>query len=218
MKAAAKQHGRLLVLAAGAGLLAGFAAIDPPRVERGTRGPLFAGLMSIGRERFAAPLPPAPDSYLPENAWLAINERGLEVIRKTEGLRLNSYYLAGQWLVGYGHAATAEKGMTITAEHADLLLLSDVRRAEEGVRRLVKTPLNENEFSALVSLAYNMGVGAFQKTEVLRRLNSGDREGAADAFLYLVGADINGERVVLAALKRRREAERALFLTRPIRA
>lgn len=214
----AKSYRTLIACAAGAGLLAALAAIEPPRVEPGERSPIFAGLLSIGRERLAAPLPPAPDSYLSENAWLAINARGLDVIRKSEGLRLKSYYLAGQWLVGYGHASTARKDMTITVDHADFLLLSDVRRAEEGVRRLVKVPLNENEFSALVSLAYNMGVGAFSKTEVLRRLNAGDRTGAANAFRHLVGADISGERVVLAALERRREAERALFLTRPLRA
>lgn len=207
-----------LLLAGVAALSAGLAAIDPPRVGPGETAPLFAGLASIGRERLSAPLPPAPDSYLPENAWLAINERGLEVIRHSEGLRLESYHLAGQWLIGYGHAATAKKDMVITVDHADLLLLSDVRRAEEGVRRLVKVRLNENEFSALVSLAYNMGVGAFERTEVLRRLNAGDRAGAAQAFRYLVSADIKGERTVLAALKRRREAERALFLTRPLRA
>ncbi len=208
----------LVLLAAGASLLAALAAIEPPRVMPGERSPIFAGLLSIGRERFAAPLPPAPDSLNPDNAWLAINERGLDVIRKSEGLRLNAYYLAGQWLVGYGHASTAKKGMTITVDHADLLLLTDVRRAEEGVRRLVAVRLNENEFSALVSLAYNMGVGAFARTEVLRRLNEGDRAGAAQAFRYLVSADVKGERTVLAALKRRREAERALFLTRPLRA
>ncbi len=211
-------HRVLVWIAIGAGLIAALAAIEPPRVEPGERSPMFAGLLSIGRERLAPPLPPAPDSLNPENAWLAINERGLDVIRKSEGLRLNAYYLAGQWLVGYGHASTARNGMTITVDHADLLLLSDVRRAEEGVRRLVKVKINENEFSALASLAYNMGVGAFAKTEVLRRLNLEDRAGAAEAFRYLVSADIKGERTVLAALKRRREAERALFLTRPLRA
>lgn len=218
MSQLSNSHLQLLAIAAGAGLLAGLAAIDPPRVPPGKRSPIFAGLLSIGRERLAAPLPPAPDSLIPENAWLAINARGLDVIRKSEGLRLRSYYLAGQWLIGYGHASTAKQGMTITVDHADFLLLSDVRRAEEGVRRLAKVPLNENEYSALVSLAYNMGVGAFQKTQVLQRLNAGDRAGAADAFRHLVGADIKGERVVLAALQRRREAERALFLTRPLRA
>lgn len=217
MRGLTKPHLTVVAFAAGAGLIAALAAIDPPRVAPSFRSPMFAGLLSIGRERLAAPLPPAHDSLIPENARLTINERGLDIIRQSEGLRLKSYYLAGQWLVGYGHAATAKREMTITAEHADHLLFSDVRRAEEGVRRLVKVPLNENEFSALVSLAYNMGVGAFQKTQVLKRLNAGDRVGAADAYRHLVGADIKGERVVLAALQRRREAERALFLTRPLR-
>ena len=176
-----------MAIAAAAGVAAALAGIDPPRVEPGMRSPLFAGLLSIGRERLVAPLPPAPDSHLSENAWLAINEPGLDIIRRSEGLRLKSYYLAGQWLIGYGHASTAKQGMTITVGEADLLLLTDVRRAEEGVRRLVKVPLNENEFSALVSLAYNMGVGAFQKTEVLRRINAGDRAGAADGSLHARG-------------------------------
>ncbi|HNR76180.1 MAG TPA: lysozyme, partial [Parvularculaceae bacterium] len=59
--------------------------------------------------------------------------------------------------------------------------------------------------------------GGFAETEVLRRLNSGDKYGAAQAFRYLVSADIRGERVVLQALQRRRMAERGLFLTPPLR-
>ncbi len=210
-------HKKLMAVAGAAAIAAGLAAIDPPRIEPGARSPLFARVLSVGRERLAAPLPPAPDSLIPENAWLAINERGLAVIRQSEGLRLNSYYLAGQWLIGYGHASTAKRDMTISVDRADLLLQSDIRWAEEGVRRLVEVRLNENEFSALVSLAYNMGLGAFAKTQVLKRLNDGDRAGAAAAFRHLVAADIRGERTVLAALSRRREAERALFLTRPLR-
>ncbi len=213
-----RQSLRAFAFAGLAALAAGLAAVRPLEMDQGARSSLFAGLLSIGRERLIAPLPPAPDSLNPKNAWLAINDRGLDIIRRSEGLRLQSYYLAGQWLVGYGHAATAKKDMTITVDHADMLLLTDIRRAEEGVRRLVEVPLNENEFSALVSLAYNMGVGAFQRTAVLRRLNAGDRDGAADAFRHLVTAEIGGERVVLDALKRRRAAERALFLTRPLRA
>ncbi len=186
-------------------------APDQPRVS------YFRELLPLGRERFR-PLPPAPDARHTANAWLAINDRGLEVIRASEGLRLKSYYLAGQWLIGYGHAGTAGPGMAITRADADRLLIVDVRAAERAVRDLVAVPINENEFSALVALAYNMGAGAFAKTEVLARLNAGDRNRAADAFRYIIAADVNGERVVLASLKRRRAAERALFLAPPLRA
>ncbi|MFZ5616427.1 MAG: lysozyme [Pseudomonadota bacterium] len=176
----------------------------------------FRELIPLGPERFPS-LPPAPDSLHSANAWLAINEQGLDVIRQSEGLRLDAYHLAGQWLIGYGHAGTAKAGMRITTDDADRLLIADVRNAEEAVRMLVSVRINENEFSALVSLAYNMGPAAFARTEVLRRLNAGDHVGAADAFRYLVTADIRGERVVLDALKRRRAAERALFLAPPLR-
>ncbi len=184
---------------------------DAPRVT------FFRELVPLGRERFR-PLPPAPDAFNSANAWLAMNERGLEIIRKSEGLRLDAYKLAGQWLIGYGHAGTAQPGMSITKAEADRLLIADVRDAEAAVRRLVEVPVNENEFSALVSLAYNMGPAAFARTLVLARLNKGDRKGAAEAFRYLVAADIGGERVVLDALKRRRLAERSLFLRLPLRA
>lgn len=184
---------------------------DRPRVT------YFRELLPLGPERFR-PLPPAPDARHGANAWLMINERGLNVIRQNEGLRLKSYYLAGQWLIGYGHAGTARPDMAITRADADHLLLVDVREAERAVRELVAVPVNENEFSALVSLAYNMGSGAFAGTQVLARLNSGDRKGAAEAFRHIVAADIKGERVVLESLKRRRAAERALFLTPPLRA
>lgn len=186
-------------------------APDAPHVS------YFRELIPLGPERFRA-LPPAPDARHSANAWLAINERGLDVIRKSEGLRLKSYYLAGQWLIGYGHAGTAAPEMAITRADAERLLVADVKDAERAVRMLVAAPVNENEFSALVALAYNMGGGAFAQTEVLRRLNAGDRAGAAEAFRYIIAADIKGERVVLKSLKRRRAAERALFLTPPLRA
>lgn len=188
-----------------------------PREYGAPRVSYFRELMPLGPERLRA-LPSAPDSRHGANAWLAINERGLRVIRESEGLRLKSYRLAGQWLIGYGHAGTAKEGMAITRDEADRLLIADVKDAERAVRELVAVPINENEFSALVSLAYNMGPSAFANTLVLRRLNDGDRAGAADAFHYLVAADIGGKRVVLDALKRRRHAERALFLTPPLRA
>ena len=178
----------------------------------------FGGFVPLGRERLDAPPIPEFPSRNPANSRLTINERGLDIIRDSEGLRLEAYHLAGQWLIGYGHAATAEAGMEITEDQADRLLVRDVRAAEAAVRRTVKAPLNENEFSALVSLAYNLGSGAFSRTRVVARLNEGDYKGGARAFRYLITARIGGERVVLDALVRRREAERNLFLSKPLRA
>lgn len=179
---------------------------DRPRIS------YFRELLPLGSERFP-PLPAAPDSLHSANGWLAINDKGLTIIKRSEGLRLDAYFLAGQWLIGYGHAGTAENGMTITKAEAERLLLADVKDAEAAVRDLVNVPLNENEFSALVSLAYNTGRQGFAETDLLRRLNEGDRKGAADEFTHIVWASVEGERVALAALKRRRVAERTLFLT-----
>jgi lysozyme len=87
-------------------------------------------------------------------------------------------------------------------------LRQDVKDAEDGVRRKVTVPVNRNQFSAMVSLAYNLGVGGFGRSTVLAALNAGDYNGAADAFLNHNKA--GGK--VLEHLTKRREQERALFL------
>lgn len=169
-------------------------------------------------ERFIPPLPPAPDARVEANAGLVMNDSGLAIVKESEGLRLTAYAIGDQWLIGYGHAAGAQPGMKISKAEAERLLLQDIRRAEDAVRRLVTAPVNENEFAALVSLAYNLGEGGFSRTLVLERVNADDRAGAADAFRHLVTTMIAGERVTLASLERRRAAERALFLRPPLRA
>jgi len=208
------------LLALTAAALAGAAVWPSPRPSGDEARPASGlhAFLGFGPDRMAAPLHAAPDSLNPENAWLVVNDRGLQVIKRSEGLRLKSYYLAGQWLIGYGHAGTAKPGMVIDEATAERLLIEDVRVAERAVRMSVRATLTENEFAALVSLAYNMGGAAFARTEVVRRLNAGDREGAAAAFSNLASARINGARVRLAALERRRAAERLLFLAPPLRA
>lgn len=161
----------------------------------------------------AASAPYSGDLGNEANANLRINDAGLQIIKNSEGLRLEAYNLGGQWLIGYGHSRTARSGMTITEAQAAALLREDVRDAEDAVKRMVTVALNENEFSALVSLAYNLGSGGFSKTSVLEVLNTGDRKGAADAFLNHNRARIDGELQVIDHLTHRREQERALFLT-----
>lgn len=142
------------------------------------------------------------------NKDLRINEAGLAIIKESEGLRLEAYAAGGRWYIGYGHAG-ASPGQTITEAEADKLLRQDLRGSEEAVRGLIAVPVNENEFSAMVSLCYNLGEGNFSRSDVVERLNAGDRKGAADAFLNhnRAGGVPNDH------LTARREKERALFLT-----
>lgn len=145
-----------------------------------------------------------------------LNPEGFQLIAETEGLRLRAYFLAGQWLVGYGHARIAYEGLEITRAEANALLHRDIAEVEEGLDRLLAgIEVNENEYAALVSLAYNLGLGAFERTLVYQRLAAGDRAGAADAFRYLTTAKMNGVRTELAVLVQRRARERDLFLTPP---
>lgn len=153
--------------------------------------------------------PASSDLGHPDNANLRINNAGLQIIKDSEGLRLEAYNLGGQWLIGYGHSRTARAGMTITEAQAGQLLREDVRDAEDGVRARVLAPVNENQFSAMVSLAYNLGLSAFGRSTVLEALNQGDYSQAADNFMnHNLAGGVPNEH-----LTHRREQERALFLT-----
>lgn len=139
-----------------------------------------------------------------------MNRAGLEIIKAFEGLRQTAYRDAvGVWTIGWGHTGPdVRPGMAITRSKADKLLRQDLRRFEVGVQRLVRVPLTSNQFSALVSFSFNVGLGAFGKSTMLRLLNQRNYNGAAAQFDRWVKA---GGRV-LRGLVRRRRAERALFL------
>jgi len=143
---------------------------------------------------------------------LRTNDTGLDIIKKSEGLRLESYEAGGRWYVGYGHSATAGPNMTVTQEQAEQLLRQDISACETTVAQTIVVPMNENEFSALVSLCYNMGTGRFKTTKPVEALNQGDRAGAADGFLVHNRARVNGVLTAIPHLTHRREEERALFL------
>lgn len=138
-----------------------------------------------------------------------INKAGLDLIKSFEGLRLKAYKDAvGVWTIGYGHTKTATPGMGISEPEAEALLRNDLAEAQGAVERLVKRPLTDNEYAALVSFVFNLGSGNLSRSTLLRRLNVGDRKGAADQFLVWNRA--GGK--VLAGLTRRRQAERTLFM------
>lgn len=141
-----------------------------------------------------------------------INEAGLDLIKSFEGLKLTKYLdTAGRWTIGYGHLILPDENFDngITLQEADLLLRQDLKTAETGVQHYVNVDLNGNQFGALTSFTYNLGVESLETSTLLRLLNQGNYGAAADQFPRW---DKDGEQVV-EGLLRRREAERTLFLT-----
>lgn len=127
-----------------------------------------------------------------------------------EGCRLAAYKCsAGVWTIGFGHTKGVKEGDVCTEEQAKAWLIDDVKEAQTLLAHYINVPVSEGEFVALVSLAFNVGVGALMKSKLLRKLNSGDREGAAEEFLDFDLA--NGKRI--AGLTRRRKEEHDLFLS-----
>ena len=146
---------------------------------------------------------------------MKISEKGLAMIESFEGCLLKaSNKLDGVWTIGYGQTGNyygkrVRRGMTTTKALAHAWLRDhSIKTYEDAVTQAVKVPLNQNQFDALVSFAYNVGVGALKQSTALRKLNAGDYAGAADALT--MWTKCNGK--VLAGLVRRRKEERALFL------
>lgn len=140
-------------------------------------------------------------------------ETGLNLIKGYEGLRMSAHYAPSeQWTVGYGHTSTARHGMAVTEGDAERLLREDVKPIESLLADTVRAPLNQNEHDALVSLIFNIGEESWRKSTVLRKLNSGDKLAAAQAFEMWTKARVSGELVTLDGLMRRRAAEKSLFL------
>ncbi len=139
-----------------------------------------------------------------------INRAGLELIKKHEGLRLTAYQCpAGIWTIAWGHTQGVQKGDTVTEARAEDLLREDLVKFEHGVERLLFEDVNDNQFSALVCFAFNVGLENRRVSTLLKKLNLGDSKGAAEQFLRWNKAA--GK--VLPGLVTRREAEKTLFLS-----
>jgi len=142
---------------------------------------------------------------------MKINKAGLELIKHFEGCSLTAYYCSGNTLtIATGHTGDdVYEGMIITQEEADKFLLQDIEYFEQAVSELVTVPLTSNQFSSLVSFTFNLGRDSLRISTLLRELNEGKYESAAEQLLRW---NKIGE-VVEPGLTRRREAERELFLT-----
>lgn len=135
--------------------------------------------------------------------------QGIDLIKQFESLALTTYLdAAGKLTVGWGHLVKPGETFTIlTPQQADDLLQKDVAWAEQAVNQLVKVPLTQNQFDALVDFTFNLGTGALRSSTLLKRLNEGNYTVAADNFQRWVYAGGNQS----AGLVRRRAAEWALF-------
>lgn len=140
------------------------------------------------------------------------SERGLSLIKSFEGLRLQAYQdSVGVWTIGYGATRGVKAGMTITMDQAERMLVNDVQRFEPDLDRLVKVPLNQSQWDALMSFVYNLGAANLESSTLLKLLNQKDYASAADQFQRWNRA--GGK--VLQGLVARRAAERAMFLGIP---
>lgn len=139
------------------------------------------------------------------------NDHGLAIIKTFEGLRLKVYLCPANYpTVGYGHRILAEDalniGNEITRQKADEFLAADLKKFETGVAELVAPETNENQFSALVSLAFNVGLNALKKSKLLKYHNDAEYSKAVKEFDW----DSAGGKI-LEGLVRRRHAERCLY-------
>lgn len=139
---------------------------------------------------------------------MIINDKARAIIQESEGLRLEAYRCpAGRWTIGYGHTGDVVEGHRITRHQAEEILEYDLSTFEEGVGKLAPRA-NGNQFSAMVSLAFNIGLGAFAKSEVLKAHLAGQHLLAAAAFSRWT----RGGGKQLPGLVTRRAREAALYL------
>ena len=138
------------------------------------------------------------------------NQKGIDLIKKFEGKFLVSYVCpAGVWTIGYGHTETAKRDMVITEEQAEELLKQDLITFEKSINSL-NLKINENQFSALVSFAFNSGFGNLQKSTLLKKVKANPSDvSIRDEFMKWVNA--GGKK--LNGLVARRSAEADLYFS-----
>jgi lysozyme len=141
---------------------------------------------------------------------MELSAEGLEMIKRFEGFRTQQYTdVAGFLTIGYGHRIVPPESFPsgVSEPQAAAILAGDVSQAEQAVCRLVKVALTQGQFDALVDFCFNLGAGRLAKSTLLRVLNAGSYDAAAEQLLLwdLAGGEVN------LGLKARREAELRLW-------
>lgn len=155
--------------------------------------------------------PECPNPYI-DNSYFSKNAlaKSRQYITKHEGFRAEAYKPNDKdvWTIGYGHTKNVKPGDKITEEEAESLFREDFKEHTAPLKK-VKIPLSDNEKVALASLIYNIGPNAFLNSTLFKKLNKGDKKGAAEEF-KVWNRDNNG---VSEGLTRRRKEDLELFLT-----
>jgi lysozyme len=148
---------------------------------------------------------------------MKISDNGLRLIKDFEGLKLTAYLCpANVPTIGYGHTKTVTKldvknRKTITENEATILLIQDIAEYEKAVNDLVIVEIKQNEFDALVSFTFNLGVSAFASSTLRKCVNNKQMISASNEFMKWTKARVNGKLTELKGLVRRRKAEQNLF-------
>ena len=147
---------------------------------------------------------------------MKVNKQGIQLVKSFEGCFFNAYLCPAKvWTIGYGSTKYPNKkpvkqGDKITQQEAETLLSDTLDEFSKGVYKLIKSELNDNQFSALVSFAFNLGVGALSKSTLLKKVNANPNDKTIESeFMKWVSA--GGKR--LNGLVRRRTAESKLYFS-----
>ncbi|MHC1838155.1 lysozyme [Klebsiella pneumoniae] len=144
---------------------------------------------------------------------MKLSQRGIDLIKQFEGYSSKAYpdpaTGGAPWTIGYGTTKGVKPGMVITAQQAEKMLRDDVAKFESGVSSLITAPTTQGQFDAMVSLAYNIGLGNFGKSTLLKKHNARCYTCAADQFRVWNRA--NGK--VMNGLTKRRAAERQVYMS-----
>lgn len=139
---------------------------------------------------------------------MKVSKRGIDFIKKHEGLRLTAYLCpANVWTIGYGTTKNVKRGQRITEQQAEDMLKDDLADFEKTVNTHVTAPMTQWQFDAMVSFVYNVGVGAFRASTLLKRLNALEYVEVPRQLMRWT----RGGGKVLPGLVRRRQEEAKLF-------
>jgi len=145
---------------------------------------------------------------------MQISNKGIQLIKHHEGVRNKPYRdCVGLWTVGVGHLIGDGKSLPeswnklFTTEEVDALLKQDLVRFERKVQKFCAVPLTQNQFDALISFSFNLGLGVLQRSTLRQNILRKDFKGAAEEFLKYVRA---GGKIVKGLVTRRND-EKALF-------